>query len=127
MERAMTNSVKGEVIFEAQGQSWTFKLGTNAQVLLESKVGMPMSKFLQAEKLSELGATDIRLIFWAGLFRQHQLTEDAAGDLIDELGIERVGEIFKEAVEAATARNDNGAAGDQRPSKPAKARIGMNS
>ena len=95
----MSNPVKGEVHFEAQGKMFTFKLGTNAQVIIENKTGMPMSKFLKKERLDDLGATDVRMIFWAGLFRQHQLSEDEVGDLIDELTPERVAAIFMEAFE----------------------------
>jgi hypothetical protein len=126
----MTNPVKGEVHFEARGQSWTFKLGTNAQVLIETKTGMTMVKFVK-DRFEDLGAADVRLIFWAGLYRQHQLTEDDVGDMIDEMGPDAVAKIFVDAFESAKvktdAAKDNGAAALPRPTKPAKAQIGMNS
>lgn len=123
----MTNQVKGEVTFESGGQSYTFKLGTNAQVMLEQRVGMPMSKFLKQDRLEELGIADLRLIFWAGLFRAHQLTEDAVGDIIDDIGPEKVAEIFLEAFESAKVKNQNGSAGEARPTKTAKQPTGINS
>src|SRR5262245_7790920 len=122
----MTNPVKGEVTFECGDKTYTFKLGTNAQVMLEQKVKMPLSKFLKEDKLADLGIADLRLIFWAGLFRQHQLTEEAAGDIIDEIGPERVAEIFLQAFESAKVKTTNGAA-DENPPMSAKAPIGMNS
>jgi hypothetical protein len=120
----MTNPLKGEVYFEARGETFTFKLGTNAQALIEAKTKLSWGKFIKA-KFEDLGAADARLIFWAGLFRQHQMTEEDVGDLMDELGQTRVAEIFLEAFEAAMAKA-NGAT-DARPTRAVKARIGMNS
>src|SRR5262245_59982167 len=126
----MTNPVKGEVVFESGGKSYTFKLGVNAQVMLEQKVKMPLSKFLKEDKIQDLGITDLRMIFWAGLYRQHQLTEEDVGDMIDDIGPERVAEIFIEAFESAKAKTENGAAGavtTSPPQKSATERTGMNS
>jgi hypothetical protein len=124
----MTNPVKGEVSFESGGKTYYFKLGTNAQVLLEKKTGMPMSKYLKQDRIEDMGAADIRLIFWAGLTRNHpDLTEDMVGDLIDDVGADRIGEIFVEAFESAKVKKDNGADEGALPPKPVKARIGMNS
>src|SRR5262245_54721465 len=103
----MTNPVKGEVTFESGGKSYTFKLGVNAQVMLEQRVKMPLSKFLKEDKLEDLGISDLRLIFWAGLHRQHQLSEEEAGDIIDDIGPERVAEIFLEAFETAKVKEEN--------------------
>lgn len=123
-----TNPVKGEVTFQSGDKIYVFKLGTNAQVLLESRTGMSMAKYLKADRIEELGSRDIRLIFWAGLTRNHpDLTEENVGDLIDDLGVERVGDIFLEAFESAKPKTENGAAGEPNPPRPAKARIGMNS
>ena len=120
----MTNPTTGEVHFEARGETFTFKLGTNAQAMVEAKTGLSWAKYLKA-KFEDIGASDTRLIFWAGLFRQHQMTEEDVGDLMDELGQERVAAIFLEAFNAASAKATNGP--DKNPPRPAKARIGMNS
>lgn len=122
----MTNQVKGEVTFESCGQSYVFKLGTNAQVMLEQKVKMPLSKFLKQDRIEELGISDLRLIFWAGLYRQHNLTEDQVGDIIDDIGPERVSEIFLEAFESAKVKG-NGVDSEAHPTKAAKQPTGMTS
>lgn len=122
----MANTVRGEVTFDANGKLYTFKLGTNAQVMLEDRVGMSVQKYMQS-KGENLGAADIRLIFYCALFQKHELTELEVGDLIDEIGAGRAAEIFLAAVEAATAKKPNGAATDARPQKQAKEPIGMNS
>jgi hypothetical protein len=122
----MTNPLKGEVTFEARGQTFTYKLGTNAQIMIETKVGMPISKFF-AERSESFSAADVRTIFHAGLYRQHKMTEEDVGDLIDELGADRVAQIFIEAAAAAFPKKTNGAADEPHPTKATKAPIGMNS
>jgi hypothetical protein len=118
----MANTVKGEVEFECNGETYTFKIGTNAQVLLESRINMSLAKWIK-EKSEDLSATDIRLIMWAGLHRHHKLTEDAVGDLIDEIGGTRAAEIFMQAFALAAGPKTNGA--DPNPPAAAKERIGM--
>jgi hypothetical protein len=120
----MANTVKGEVEFESGGEIYTFKLGTNAQVLLESRINMSLAKWVR-EKGDDLTATDIRLIMWAGLHRHHKLSEDAVGDLIDDIGGAKAAEIFTQAFTLAASKSSNGA--DPNPPQAAKERIGMNS
>ena len=106
----MANPVKGEISFEASGKEYIFKFGTNAQAIIESRVGMTTSQFLQS-KGENWGAADLRLIFYAGLFGKHQMSETEVGDLIDELGADRCSEIFVKAVNAAAARHNKGNGG----------------
>src|SRR4030095_4459293 len=119
---SMANTVKGEVEFECGGEIYTFKLGTNAQVLLESRIHMSLAKWIK-DKGDELSATDIRLLMWAGLHRHHKLNEDAVGDLIDEIGGAKAAEIFMQAFALAMAPKSNGA--DRNPPQTAEERIGM--
>lgn len=122
----MSNPVKGEVYFEARGQTYTFKIGTNAQVLIEEKIEMSMAQWMKDKAESQnLSTKDIRLIMWAGLFRNHQMNEDDVGDLIDEIGPERAAEIFTQAATAAAAKSNG--VDPSRPQKQAKERIGMHS
>ena len=97
----MTNPTKGEVTFDARGQTYTFKLGTNAQIMIENKTGMSITKFFAGRSDNNFSASDVRTIFHAGLFRDHKLTEEDVGDLIDDIGAERVAQIFVEAAAAA--------------------------
>lgn len=123
----MTNPVKGEVYFECDGKNYRFKLGVNAQVLIEKKTGMSMTKFLKADRLEDLGTEGVRLIFWAGLTRAHpDLTEEAVGDLIDDLGQDRVIKIFEEAFELAKVKADQSSNG-ARPPVPATQQTGTSS
>ena len=128
----MTNVTKGEVTFEVRGKTFTFKLGTNAQAMIEAKVGKTMQKFI-ADKGGDIGATDIRMIIHAGLFRHHQLTEEEVGDLIDEVGADRIAEIMVEAQKSseasATSHEKNNGEGRivRPPMKAAKEQIGISS
>ena len=123
----MSNPVKGEVSYEVNGKNYTFKLGTNAQVMIEKRTGMSMAKYLKQDRLEDLGTEGVRLIFWAGLLRNHpELTEDMAGDLIDDIGPDRVAELFMEAFDSARVKESGAAPNGSRPQK-AKEQIGMNS
>ena len=93
----MANPHKGEVAFEANGKQYVFKLGTYAQAMLERRVKTTFGKFV-ARKEDDWGVDDALVMFWAGLYRQHKLTEEQAGDLLDEIGSDRLSEILTEAL-----------------------------
>lgn len=120
----MTNPVKGEVTFEVAGKPYTFKFGTNAQVIVEEHTKMTMLQYMKGMG-DNFGAKDLRLIFFAGLSAHHQLSESECGDLIDVLGAERCAEIFMEAMGLAAPKG-NGATDPTVPGHQA-GRIGMNS
>lgn len=96
----MANPQKGEVGFEVGGKSYILKLGTYAQAALERRVKMPFQKFITRGN-DEFGVDDTLALVWAGLFRQHHLTEEQVADIIDDLGDERLTEILAEAVRVA--------------------------
>lgn len=96
----MANPQKGEVGFEAGGKAYVFKLGTYAQAVLERRVKMPWPKFF-ARPEDQWGVDDTLSVFWAGLHRQHKLSEEQVADLLDDLGGERVKEILAEAFKLA--------------------------
>jgi len=126
----MTNPLKGEVTFEARGQTFTFQLGINAQIMIENKVGMPLAKFFANKDDDQFKTQDVRTVFHAGLYRHHKMTEEEVGDLIDEIGQQRVAEIFIEAAAAAFTKDPassraNGNGAD--PQKATRERTGMNS
>lgn len=96
----MANPQKGEVGFESGGKAYVFKLGTYAQALLERRVKMPWPKWFARPK-DDWGVDDTVSIFWAGLYRKHELPEDQVADLLDELGNDRAQEILVEAFRLA--------------------------
>lgn len=121
----MTNPIKGEVTFEVAGKLYIFKFGTNAQVIVEEQTKMTMLKYMKGMG-DNFGAKDLRMIFFAGLSQHHQLSESECGDLIDQLGGERCGEIFMQAMGLAAPKG-NGAADPTIPGERTGEMIGMNS
>lgn len=99
----MANPQQGEVAFEADGKSYTFKLGTYALAVLERRTKMPYRTFFQRED-SAWGADDLLQVFYAGLYQKHKLAEEDAGALIDNIGSERASEIILEAIGIANPK-----------------------
>lgn len=105
----MANPQKGEVAFESNGKQYVFKLGTYAQAMLERRIKMPFTKFM-TKQADEWGVDDALAMFWAGLYRQHKLTEEQAGDLMDDIGAERFKDIMLEALKLAQPEQETGEA-----------------
>ena len=113
----MSNAHRGEVTFEALGKTWTLKLGTYALSMIESKTkGSIFQFFGRGEDAWTL--SDLLLVFHAGLFREHKLTEGETGDLIDEIGIERATDVMKEAFKFSFFAGG----GEQTPANPTQPR-----
>jgi hypothetical protein len=119
----MSNAQKGEVTFEAAGKTFTFKLGTFAQAAIEAKTKQSIFKFFN-RGADDFGVADMLTVFHAGLLRAHHLTEDEVGDIIDELGMARVGEIIGEALKLAFGEVAENGAGNPIPIKKASPTIG---
>jgi len=107
----MANPHQGEVPFEAGGKHYVFKIGTYAQSVLERRVKMTFSKFV-ARKPDEWGVDDALAMFWAGLYRQHKLTEEQAADLMDEIGADRFSAILAEAIKLSQPDQAEGGKSD---------------
>lgn len=101
----------GGVEFEAGGKRRVLRYSMNALVRLEEATGRSVTEL--GELLGE-GArmTDVRLMFWAAL--DGAPTLDEAGDVMDEIGLDRAGRLISEAFQAAFPAADgeqgNGAA-----------------
>lgn len=92
----MANKLKGEVSFEASGKTWTMKIGTNAWCLVESEMNLDLADI----DLSRLSIRNVRAIFWASLQHHHEgVSVKDAGDMIDEIGTQKVAELVAQAIE----------------------------
>lgn len=111
-----------EVSFESRGKTYTFMMGTYAQVILERKTKTTMSKVFERASSGDWGVDDMLTVFYAGLYRQHQLTEEQVADIMDDLGIEKVGELFKQAFEIANPKAGGEGQSNDDPLPPAKAK-----
>lgn len=88
----MSNSLKGEVSFEAYGDTYTLAFPINSLIKLEERLGCGIVQIGdQLNGGASMGT--IRALFWAGLIAHHNLSEDEAGDLIDEVGLAEAAEL----------------------------------
>ncbi len=113
----MANSLKGEVSFEADGESYTLVYSVNAIIVLEEKTGQPITRigdFLGGENFSFASA---RTFFWAGLLEHHDISEREAGTLMSLLGVEQALTLATDSLKASLP--GEGAKGGPRPRKPA--------
>jgi hypothetical protein len=118
------NSARGHVPFQAGGKDYTLALTTNAMVRYQDAAGETLLRGLS--KLQEDVADMVRLrrLIWAGLSHHGGITEDDAGNLIDEVGlmpsIILLSNASKLAFPEIAAKDDAGDSGNgQRPTKRA--------
>lgn len=112
----MANPLKGEVSFTADGVAYTLVFTTNAIIALEDKISLPISRI--GELLANIGAREMRTMFWAALLDRHGVTEDEAGAIMDAVGgIVPASELVTDALVKAMPQEE--ARGTARPRKPA--------
>jgi len=97
----MANPLKGEIEFEAGGQKYTFRLGTNELVAIQTAWGIePHNGSLFWERLRNVSAPSALLeVFTHGLKRSHaELSKAEIGDIIDTVGLEKAVTVFARAL-----------------------------
>lgn len=99
----MANGERGEVGFEIGGASYRLKMSVNAVCEIEDASGRSVNEFATAlSDTSRFRLSDMRLMFWACMRAGgSDISRDAAGDLIDEIGFERVGLLLEQAFSRA--------------------------
>lgn len=85
---AAPNRFRGEFGVAVSGETYTFRYGINALVVLEERMGCQTIKDLMARlNPSRLSFRDLRLLIQAGLTKYHPgVSEELAGELMDEMG-----------------------------------------
>lgn len=119
----MANDMRGEVGFEALGQSWTLKLGTGAMRSIENAAGKSISA-VGDELGNETTATItlMAIVFQEALRKHHpDVTADRCDDIIDDIGLMETGRLIGLAFEASQPGKKGG---DARPPKATAARTG---
>lgn len=96
---------RGTVNFEADGKSYALRLGTNQLADAEEAFGKPIGAIIQDMQGDAVKVGDLRQFFAIAA----GLTTKEAGDLMDEIGLERAGELLGEAMNAAFPAADAGA------------------
>lgn len=83
-------------IIGESGRTYSLKYSMNAVVELEEALRMPISQFTQLAH--NFGVREARALLWAGLLhKQKDLTIEQAGDILEDIGLEKAS---KEAAEA---------------------------
>jgi len=86
----MPNPHKGEVEFTVGGKVYRAVLSSNAMCALEKELGQKVHSL-------ENSLTTTRAVLWAALRKHHSdVTLEATGDLMDELGFFKAGELVRE-------------------------------
>lgn len=117
----MAASDNGAVSFEAGGATRVLRFSINALIELEAKLGYGIAE-IGAKMGSAPSIAFLRTVFWGGLIHADpELTEAAAGELMDELGLTRSGELIGQAFTAAFPEAKGAASGEPRPRKRAGA------
>lgn len=91
-------TANGAVSFEAGGKRHSLRYGMNALCALEDRLGTDVSQ-LGTIMASGMNMRTLRTVFACGL--GDKVTDAQAGDLMDELGVTRAGELVAEAMQAA--------------------------
>lgn len=96
----MANRQKGEVSFDAKGKTWVMCFSVNAMCEIEAETGMPivaLANSLQDE--NGVSLTVMRTLFHHGVVDCD--SAEMAGELMHNIGINKVGDLIGEAFGAA--------------------------
>lgn len=111
----MSANIKGEVPFEAIGETFRLVLDFNALCDLEGELPGLMDGSVEIKS-----PRAIRSVFAAGLARHHpEITVTVAGDIIQSIGIERAGELVASAFSASFGGGEKASPRKARPSSGA--------
>lgn len=110
----------GTIEFEAGGKPCKMRLSTNAQIRYQRATGKTFLAGL-AEMQQDPGNTDqLRTLVWASLSDMEGMTEEGAGEVMDDLGLPGVTEKLAQAVAAAYPKSSTPGNGRRTPARPKK-------
>jgi hypothetical protein len=109
----MGNAAKGQTSLNVDGVDFTLAFTANAMCELEEATGQSVPKFLAGleDPKNPPGFTEIRLLLWAGLLDQHGMTLKEAGQLIDAVGLDAMGDKMATAMARSLPDPDAAPAG----------------
>ena len=92
------------VNFTAGGNAYSIKISTNAICRIEEITGKSLTEIIAAFDEGLVSVGMIRAIFAASVLPR--VSEDAAGDMIDDLTLARAGELIGQAFQSAFPESD---------------------
>jgi hypothetical protein len=92
------------VTLEAKGRSYVLRFTTNAICKAETEADRAIGEIAAGLSAGETARlSDLRLLIWAGI---GNITKDAAGEIIDELGMAVIGAAVSDALRQAFPVDD---------------------
>jgi hypothetical protein len=116
-----------DVKFEATGRAWRFKFGFDALCRLEEEYDLPFQHVISrvmpelavadledpdgiaaavTAAASNIRMSDVRAILMAGV--GEDITRQQAADIVDELGVDTVFDIFRKSIAGGVAGGEGG-------------------
>lgn len=116
----MTNPMRGEASFEADGQSYVITMNADALMMAEAITAMPISSILGLfDSGAHLGMT--AALAWAGTYRQYGMPYDGFPDRVLAWGVPAVRDAVSKAMQQAWPEKED-AEGDANPQKRGRAK-----
>ena len=101
--------MRGGVTFDVDGAAYELRFTTNAICRVEERGGKSLQDVLADAAVPGKRTLAYRLLLWAGI---GGITMDAAGDLMDDLGPEKVDRLLADALRMAFPARDESDAGN---------------
>jgi len=92
-------AANGKKLFEALGATWTLAFDVNALCRIEDRLGIESAQDFQRTLQKSLSFRKLRTLFCCGL--SPVATEDQAGEIMQELGMDAVIAMITETIQAA--------------------------
>lgn len=97
----MSNTLKGEVGFAADGRELTLVYSINAIIALEEELGVPITRIGEVLSEENFSYKNARTFFWAGLIEYHDIALDHAGTIMSEIGMDQAIKLATESLAAS--------------------------
>lgn len=115
------NTKRGVLTLKTGEAEYAFTLSTNAMVRYQDLAGENFVSSLVALESNGLDLKRLRRMFWCGLSHIEGMTEDTAGDIIDELGQIEAVTFLVQAVKVAFPQAEVGNAQNRKARRAAAA------
>ena len=112
----------GRAQFDALGKNWALQFDVNAFCRIEAELGIETVHEFQEVLQKKLSFTKLRTLFCCGL--QPAATEEEAGNIMTDIGIERATDLLTGCLEAAFPDSSGAKAKGSAGGKAKKANAG---
>lgn len=114
-------AANGKRQFDALGSSWTLAYDINALCRVEERLGIESAQEFQRTLNEKLSFRTLRALFCCGL--SPDATEEQAGEIMQEMGIDAMSSMIRETIQAAfpaVSGKDGRKAGNASTPKPTR-------